>query len=128
MQVLDIKVTVAEAAEDTSLVRFIGEGGDEVAVTIANPHEGGDTVREELVARAKVMLLHAVAAQAPGGALSGDAVEPALEPMDQEAFGFHASEESADAPAPDPHEPLSDENTGDAPGWDIDRTSGRLAG
>lgn len=125
MQVVDIKVTAAAVAEDTSLVRFIGEGGDEVAVTIANPHEGGDTISEELVARAKVMLLHAVAAQAPGGASSGD-VEPAVEPVDDGAFGFHASEEALDAP--DPDEPPVDEKPGEAPGWDIDRTSGRLAG
>lgn len=63
MQIIDIRITPAAGAEESSQVRFIGEGGDEVAVTIANHHEGGATIEQELVAKAKVMLLHAAAAQ-----------------------------------------------------------------
>ncbi|RST79595.1 hypothetical protein EJC49_25020 [Aquibium carbonis] len=122
MQVVDIKVTAATVAEDTSLVRFIGEGGDEVAVTIADPHEGGDTIREELVARAKVMLLHAVAAQAPESVAPGDADEPSSEPVEA---ALPASEAAPDARAPG--EP-SDDHSGEASDWDADRASGRLAG
>lgn len=63
MQVIDIRITPASDAGSMSRVCFIGEGGDEVAVTITDRHEGGSTIEQELVAKAKVMLLHAAAAQ-----------------------------------------------------------------
>lgn len=63
MQIIDIRISPASDMGSMSRVCFIGEGGDEVAVTISDHHEGGSTIEQELVAKAKVMLLHAAAAQ-----------------------------------------------------------------
>lgn len=108
MQVIDIRITPASDAGSMSRVCFIGEGGDEVAVTIADHHEGGATIEQELVAKAKVMLLHAAAAQvrdvAPTESETGRAEANAA---DEGAPGL--AEDVRDDPAPNPEEASTSE-------------------
>ncbi|MFN3548410.1 MAG: hypothetical protein ACK4U0_13045 [Mesorhizobium sp.] len=91
MQVIDIRITPASDASSVSRVCFVGEGGDEVAVTISDRLEGGSTIDQELVAKAKVMLLHAAAAQVrdaptmePETGLADDSAADEGDPMSTE--------------------------------------------
>ena len=103
MQVIDIRITPASDTDSMSRVCFIGEGGDEVAVTISDRHEGGDTIEQELVAKAKVMLLHAAAAQVR----DVPTTEPETGVADTsvaEDGDLELAEDLPDDPAPNPDE------------------------
>ena len=120
MQIIDIKITPPTQTDPMSRVRFIGDGGDEVAVTIANHLDGGATIDQELVAKAKVMLLHAAAAQIREMAASE--VETVVEPeFANEPVADFPTLEDEGAPFQDPDE--VDVEAGAAP--HMDRTNQR---
>ncbi|MDN2578462.1 hypothetical protein [Aquibium sp. ELW1220] len=127
MQIIDIRITPAAEAEDMSRVRFIGEGGDEVAVTIANHHNGGATIEQELVAKAKVMLLHAAAAQMK----DKTTVTPEIIPSDvpdegAEVSGLQSLEEEQDNPFQNPDEALPSDEAETAIDEDMEQSRGRF--
>jgi hypothetical protein len=127
MQIIDIRITPAAEAEDLSQVRFIGEGGDEVAVTIANHHNGGATIDQELVAKAKVMLLHAAAAQMRDRAT----VVPEIIPVDVpdeggEVSGLQSLDEEQDNPFQNPDEALPEDEAETAIDENMDKTRDRF--
>jgi hypothetical protein len=128
MQIIDIRITPAAEAEDMSRVRFIGEGGDEVAVTIANHHNGGATIEQELVAKAKVMLLHAAAAQMK----DKTTVTPEIIPSDvpdegAEVSGLQSLEEEQDNPFQNPDEALPSDEAETAIDEYMEQSRGRFA-
>lgn len=128
MQIIDIRITPAAAAEDMSSVRFIGEGGDEVAVTIARPHDGGATMDEELVATAKVMLLHAAAARITDATSIEPEIVPAAEATGEsgEIEGLQSLEEEQDNPYQNPDDALPNDEAERAIDEGMDRTRGRF--
>ncbi|WP_187969390.1 hypothetical protein [Aquibium microcysteis] len=128
MQIIDIRITPAAGAEDVSLVRFIGEGGDEVAVTIAHHHDGGATIEQELVAKAKVMLLHAAAARLKDATEVEPQILPAAEVTGEsgEIEGLQSLEEEQDNPFQYPDEALPDDEAERAIDEGMDRTRGRF--
>lgn len=122
MQIIDIRIRPAAEAEEISQVRFIGEGGDEVAVTIASHLEGGPTIAQELVAKAKVMLLHAAAAQMKDATTVVPETITADDPDEgAEASGVQSLEEEQDNPLQNPDEALPEDEAGTA----IDENSGK---
>ncbi len=128
MQILDIKITPASDSDDLSRVRFIGEGGDEVAVTIANHTQGGPTIEQELVAKAKVMLLHAAAAQASDRAASEPVIVRDAEFAEEGAAGDQSLEEEQDNPFQNPDEALPSDEAEEAMANGLARPSGRFEG
>lgn len=126
MQILDIKITPASDSDDLSRVRFIGEGGDEVAVTIANHTQGGPTIEQELVAKAKVMLLHAAAAQASDHAASEPVMVRDAEFAEEGAAEDQSLEEEQDNPFQNPDEALPSDEAEEAMANGLARPSGRF--
>ena len=124
MQILDIKITPASDSDDLSRVRFIGEGGDEVAVTIANHTQGGPTIEQELVAKAKVMLLHAAAAQASDHAASEPVMVRDAEFAEEGAAEDQSLEEEQDNPFQNPDEALPSDEAEEAMANGLARPSG----
>ena len=126
MQIVDIEITPASEADAMSHVRFVGEGGDEVAVTIANHHNGGASIDQELIAKAKVMLLHAAAAR-PGDATPSEAtLVPEAELGEDDGSGLDSLEEDQDNPFQNPDEALPDDDAEEAIARDMDTRSGRV--
>lgn len=109
MQILDIKIRPAPEGSGSSEVEFIGAEGDNITVTIAGMGNGGKAGEEELVARAKTMLLHAAAAQTEDRA----AQEPVLLRQDDMApdptEGLESLEEEQDNPYQNPDAALPDD-------------------
>ena len=114
MQVIDIRITPASDAGSMSRVCFIGEGGDEVAVTIADHHEGGATIEQELVAKAKVMLLHAAAAQVRDVAPTEPETVTAAAPADEDGDPQIVEDASVDHDPPPVEASTSNEVEADA--------------
>ena len=109
MQILDIKIRPASEGDASSEVRFIGAQGDHITVTIAGNNGTAGRGDEELVAAAKVMLLHAASAQTEDRA----AQEPVLLRQDDLApdptEGLESLEEEQDNPYQDPDAALPDD-------------------
>jgi hypothetical protein len=122
MQILDIKIAPASTPDELSRVRFIGEGGDEVAVTIANHTQGGPTIEQELVAKAKVMLLHAAAAQAS----DRRAAEPVIVSDAEDASGNEPPDEEQDNPFQNPDDALPSDEAEEAIAEGMAKRSGRF--
>ena len=127
MQIIDIRITPAAEAEDMSRVRFIGEGGDEVAVTIANHHNGGATIEQELVAKAKVMLLHAAAAQMKDKTtITPEIIQSDVPDEGAEVSGLQSLEEEQDNPFQNPDEALPSDEAETAIDEDMEQSRGRF--
>lgn len=109
MQVLDIRIRPASEGDASSEVKFIGAEGDDVTVTIAGNTESVTGRESELVAKARVMLLHAAAAQTEDRA----AQEPVILLQDDMApdpsEGLESLEEDQDNPYQNPDEALPDD-------------------
>lgn len=125
MQIIDIKITPAADAESMSRVCFIGEGGDEVAVTISDHHEGGATIDQELVAKAKVMLLHAAAAQIREMAATEAEIVPESELGDEEGEDLPPPEEDEGNPFQNPDETMPSDEAEETITRSIHKTSER---
>jgi hypothetical protein len=126
MQILDIQIVPASEADAASRVRFIGEGGDEIAVTIANHHNGGASIDQELVAKAKVMLLHAAAAQSSDRAISEPEIVPLPEVAEEDGSGIQSLEEEQDNPFQQSDEALPDDDAEAQMARDMTRSRGRF--
>jgi len=125
MQILDIKIMPSAEPDALSQVRFIGEGGDEVAVTMAKNHDGGASIEQELFAKAKVMLLHAAAAQVKEYASSEPETIPLSEvDEDGDDAGLQSMEEEDDNPFQNPDEALPSDEAEEAIARDPDRSHG----
>lgn len=109
MQVLDIRIRPASEGDASSEVKFIGADGDDITVTIAGNTESVTGREGELVAKARVMLLHAAAAQTEDRA----AQEPVILLQDHMApdpsEGLESLEEDQDNPYQNPDEALPDD-------------------
>ncbi len=126
MQILDIQIIPASEADATSRVRFIGEGGDEIAVAIANHHNGGASIDQELVAKAKVMLLHAAAAQTGDRGVSEPTIVPLAEMAEEDGSGLQSLEEEQDNPFQQSDDALPGDEAEEAMARDMDRSRGRF--
>ena len=109
MQVLDIRIRPASEGDASSEVKFIGAEGDDITVTIAGNTESVTGREGELVAKARVMLLHAAAAQTEGRA----AQEPVILLQDDMApdpsEGLESLEEDQDNAYQNSDEALPDD-------------------
>ncbi len=109
MQVLDIRIRPASEGDASSEVKFIGADGDDITVTIAGNTESVTGREGELVAKARVMLLHAAATQTEDRA----AQEPVILLQDDMApdpsEGLESLEEDQDNPYQNPDEALPDD-------------------
>lgn len=127
MQILDIRITPAAEADAMSHVLFVGEGGEEVAVTIANHDNDSPTVDQELVAKAKVMMLHAAAAQMRDEVVEDPEAMPAPDVLDaDEDPGLDPLGEDDDNPFQNPDEALPDDDAEAAIDESMDRTRERF--
>ena len=126
MQVLDIRIRPASEGDASSEVKFIGAEGDDITVTIAGNTESVTGREDELVAKARVMLLHAAAAQTEDRA----AQEPVILRQDDMApdpsEGLESLEEEQDNAYQNPDEALPDDAAEAQMAGDMVRQKGRF--
>lgn len=126
MQVLDIRIRPASEGDASSEVKFIGAEGDDITVTIAGNTESVTGREGELVAKARVMLLHAAAAQTEDRAAQERVILLQDDMAPDPSEGLESLEEDQDNPYQNPDEALPDDAAEAQMAGDIVRQKSRF--